>query len=574
MIKDKLQEARNLFQQGQVEKAYPLCKELCKEDPQNSAIHHLYSMVLTQLGDINSAMKHISLAIELAPHSPQLHNNRGNIYLRTGKIDEAIHNYEKAIELDNQYAPAHNNLGNCYFKRDELPKAKEYYLRALHLEPTFADAHFNYARLLIVDHNYLSARYVLLHALELNDKHPAVLGQLAELALMDGDYEDAAEYFSERLKIQPTHADTYHSLGIALYKLGDYENAADAFNYSIELGTSAADAHFNLGNAKIELGQFKEALKNYMQQLEIEANAETYYNIGVILMAQDHHSDALQYFKSVLEKDPNNIETLQNVAAIYLKQGKSNEAINTYRHIIELDPKNDEIRHIIHALSGGYTPERSPNAYVKNLFNHYASYYEKHLQTYLHYDVPDQLVRAIEEETQCQAREQWRILDLGCGTGLLGQKIKHLAGHLTGVDISPNMIQQAERKKIYNDLMIGDLNDIFASQADMDLVVAADVFTYIGDLDLVFERTYQVLKNGGLFAFTVEKTSENDYILQKTIRYAHHKKYLEKLAKNHDFLIERISNIHLRRQHGHPIEGYLVILKKPIKEIKPKGAVS
>jgi predicted TPR repeat methyltransferase len=562
MTNDKLREARNLFQQGQVEKAYALCEKLCREDEGNADVHHLFSMVLAQLGDTGSALKHISAAILLSPESPQLYNNRGNIYLRTGKVDDAIESYEKSIELDNGYAPAHNNLGNCFFKKNQADKAKDCYLRALRIEPSFADAHFNYARLLIVDGNYLSARYILLHALELNDKHPAVLGQLAELALIDGEYEEAAEYYSERLKIQPTHADTYHSLGIALYKLGDFENAADAFTYSIELGTSSSDAHFNLANAKIELGQFKEALKHYMQQLEVEATAEAYYNIGVILMAQDHHNDALQYFKSAQDKDPENLETLQNIAAIYLKQAKTSQAIKTYEDILRIDPHNDEIRHIINALSGGQTPERSPNAYVKNLFNHYASYYEKHLQTHLHYDVPDQLMRAIEEEAQCRASEDWRVLDLGCGTGLMGEKIKHLADHLTGVDVSPNMIQQAERKNIYNDLMIGDVNNIFDSQADMDLVVAADVFTYIGDLSEIFKQTYQVLKPDGLFAFTVEKTNETDYVLQKTIRFAHNKKYIEKLAQDNNFTIERLANIHLRRQHGQPVDGYLLVLRK------------
>ena len=120
MSQDKLREAKNLFHQGQIEKAYLLCKELCKESPKKADVHHLYSMVLTQLGDIPLALKHISTAIELMPEAAQLHNNKGNIYLRSGSLSEAITCYEQAILLDNQYAPAHNNLGNCFFKMDQL----------------------------------------------------------------------------------------------------------------------------------------------------------------------------------------------------------------------------------------------------------------------------------------------------------------------------------------------------------------------------------------------------------------------------------------------------------------------
>ena len=558
----KLREAQTLFQQGKIEKAYSLCEQLNRTEPASTELHHLYAMVLTQLGDTASAIKHISLAIELSPHSSSLHNNKGNIYLRCGRVAEASDCYQQAIKLDPDYAPAHNNLGNCFFKRGEQNQAKASYQQALRIEPNFADAHFNYARILIMEDNIDSARYILMHAHELNKQHPAILGQLAEIALLRDEYEDAVEFFSERLKLQPTHADTYHSLGVALYKLGDFESAVDAFTYAIELGTNALDAHFNLANTKIELGEFKDALKYYLRQLEVDATAEAYYNIGVILMAQDHHTDAMSYFTSALEMEPKNLEALQNVAAIYLKQGKVPKAIETYERIIAIDPNNQEIKHIICALSGGKTPERSPNAYVKNLFNHYASYYEKHLQTHLHYDVPDQLTQAIEEETQCGDTESWRILDLGCGTGLVGERIKHLASHLTGVDVSPNMIQQAEKKKVYNDLMIGDINSIFNSQSDMDLVIAGDVFTYIGDLDNIFKQTHQVLNPGGWFAFTAEKTDEQDYTLQRTIRYAHNKHYIEALADKHDFKTERLANIILRRQHGQPVDGYLVILRK------------
>ena len=562
MSNDRLREARNLFAQGQIEKSHELCDELLQTMPDSADLHHLISLVLTQFGDIDSALTHICKAISLMPDCAQLHNNHGNIYLRSGDVDRAIKSYEQAINIDELYAPAYNNLGNCHFKKANLDEAKTFYIKALRLEPEFVDAHFNYARFLLAENNHMSARYVLTRAHQLNSKHPAVLGQLAELALAGEDFEQAIEYLSERLKIQPTHGDSYHSLGTALFQLGDFSDSADAFSYALELGTSATDAHFNLGNAKMELGEFKEALKQYMQQLETEPNSDTYYNIGVIHMAQDHHNDALGYFSAALKGDPKNCEVLQNMAAIYLKQNNRKKAIECYETVLTAQPGNQEIQHILNALAGGDTPDSPPSAYVKNLFNHYANYYDLHLQDHLHYDVPAQLARAIEEETQESKQDALRILDLGCGTGLMGEELADMASHLVGVDLSPNMISQAEKKGIYHDLMMGDITKIFKSQSDLDLVVAADVFTYIGNLDTIFTGVHSVLKEDGLFAFTIEKTHDADYILQKTIRYAHKKSYIAGLAEKHDFVTERCDNITLRRQHGHPIEGYLVILKK------------
>lgn len=562
MDKTRFREAKNLFQQGQIEKCYAICQELIDASP-HPEVHHLLSMVMTQLGDTEQALKEIDAAISLLPNSSQLHNTQGNIFLRSRQVNQAKDSYLKAIELNADYAPAHNNLGNCHLKLNQFKESKACYLKAIAIEPLFVDAHFNYGRLLLAQRNLPSARYVLLHAYRLNPRHPAVIGQLAEIAIHEGEFDDAIDYCSERLKIQPTHADTYHTLGTALFQQDQFSDAADAFSYSIKLGTRASDAHYNLASAYIEMGDFKSALKHYHQQLEVEAMSDAYYNIGVILMAQDHHNDALSYFQSAAETDPDNTETLLNMGAINLKKGNREEAIKIYQQVLSLEPDNAEITHVLEALIGKNTPEQSPPDYVKNLFNHYANYYDKHLEAHLHYDVPQQLAKAIEEESQCGDTEQWRILDLGCGTGLVGEQLKHLAKQLIGIDISEKMIAHAEKKQIYHDLSIGDITLAFKTHRDIDLVVAGDVFTYIGNLNNIFLGVKVVLKSGALFAFTVEKTNEENYILQKTIRYAHNKHYIETLIEKNDFITERFANITLRRQHGHPIEGYLVILRKP-----------
>jgi SAM-dependent methyltransferase len=49
------------------------------------------------------------------------------------------------------------------------------------------------------------------------------------------------------------------------------------------------------------------------------------------------------------------------------------------------------------------------------------------------------------------------VLDLGCGTGLLGARLRMLARSLTGVDLSANMIEQARRRNIYDRLVRADL---------------------------------------------------------------------------------------------------------------------
>ena len=70
-----------------------------------------------------------------------------------------------------------------------------------------------------------------------------------------------------------------------------------------------------------------------------------------------------------------------------------------------------------------------------------------------------------------------RILDLGTGTGLVGEVFRDIArgGRLDGVDIAPRMIEAARRRGIYDDLILVDLETMLhETGAAYDLILAAD----------------------------------------------------------------------------------------------------
>ena len=78
-----------------------------------------------------------------------------------------------------------------------------------------------------------------------------------------------------------------------------------------------------------------------------------------------------------------------------------------------------------------------------------------------------------------------RILDLGCGTGLVGDAFKDVTagGRLDGIDLAPRMIEVARKRGIYDDLILGDLETVLAAPGlSYDLIVSADTMVYLGDL--------------------------------------------------------------------------------------------
>ncbi len=443
--------------------------------------------------------------------------------------------------------------------KKNLDNAKKAYQKAIALKPHFANAHFNYARLLIELENYHQAIAELKRTVAMSSHHSAAFSQLAHVYMYLGDFSKAITYYEKRLALEPENADAQYDCGLAHLKDNQFQKAIDYFTNALLLNPEHPDCHYSLATAYLQRGDHKEALLHYLRQLEKKPQIECYYNVGVLHMYQERHREAIDYFKQALTLDPNYREAHLNIAAVYLKINQIKQAIEHYESTLVLKPNDSEIEHILTALQKKEAPPRAPDSYVRHLFDEYATYYDQHLTLHLQYQVPQKLYQAVETEWN-GGKAEWRILDLGCGTGLCGELFKPMAKELIGIDVSEKMLITAGNKNIYDKLENQTLQEALNNHQGFNLILAGDVFTYIGELDDIFEKVKKALAAKGLFALTVEKTHQFPYELLQTIRYAHSKKYIIALIKRNNFKLLRFDNIVLRNQKGKAIEGYLVLL--------------
>ena len=156
-----------------------------------------------------------------------------------------------------------------------------------------------------------------------------------------------------------------------------------------------------------------------------------------------------------------------------------------------------------------------------------------------------------------------RVLDLGCGTGLAGQAFRDVAGYLTGVDLSARMIEEARRKGVYDDLAVGELVAFLtAGTSAYDLVLAADVLVYIGNLEPLFAAVRARTATGGLLLISVERLDEGHFRLGPAGRYAHAETYIAGLAAVHGFDVLAAERTELRRDQQQAVEGLAFALRR------------
>ena len=184
----------------------------------------------------------------------------------------------------------------------------------------------------------------------------------------------------------------------------------------------------------------------------------------------------------------------------------------------------------------------------------------------LAYRGPDLLRDALRRTREARGRAFRfdRGADLGCGTGLMAKALRPRVDSMHGVDLSPKMIEAARATGLYNHLSTGDLLAFLADEttAGFDLVVAADVFVYVGDLDAIFAQCARVLETGGLFAFSAQRGAEADWALGADLRYFHSPGYVRRLAKQHGFDVALIEDASTRRDAGADVPGLVCVLAR------------
>ncbi len=159
-----------------------------------------------------------------------------------------------------------------------------------------------------------------------------------------------------------------------------------------------------------------------------------------------------------------------------------------------------------------------------------------------------------------------RVLDAGCGTGLCARLLRPHATRLTGCDISVPMLEKARAKRAYDALARSDLSEPATLPAGpFDLIVAADVMTYFGDLAPVLRGLAGVLAPGGWVAFTVEEAPEGAPVfgLAASGRYRHRADGLGAMLAAAGLTAPRHSHrATLRTEFGQPVPGLAVAAQR------------
>jgi predicted TPR repeat methyltransferase len=377
--------------------------------------------------------------------------------------------------------------------------------------------------------------------------------------------------------VQP-QARQHFERGLQHFHARQFNAARDAFDAALRLAPGRLSVLINLAATCMALNELEAALAHADAALALDEQAtEAWLHRGHALAQMGSSLVALQALDTVVALDAAHATAWVSRGHVLREAGRLDEARRSYNQALVHGAEPSTTAYFLAAVapleaasapdgSATATPPSPPRAYVEALFDSYAQGFESHVQEGLGYDAPTRLWQAVEAIPRPTARFAV-ALDVGCGTGLCARRARPHVDHLTGVDLSLRMVEAARATGLYDAVQHDDLvNTLQAMSTPIDLVLAADVFIYVGDLAPAFSALAPKLRDSALVAFSVECPADLDQGLRlmPSLRYAHSRAYLTHLALQHGLAVATMTQATVRRDQGQDVPGLYVVLQRSV----------
>lgn len=400
------------------------------------------------------------------------------------------------------------------------------------------------------------------HAANPSDVRALLIDALIARARKDTRHELLALHRATTLA--PRWARAFIEAAITLSREERYPEALTAIDTALELAPDdrlpldvAIRTAAAAGNGEVALTHLRKAHSLWPDDPEIGRQ------LGAVLTQLHRHDEADAHWRAYLARHPDDTAAQMYFGTTLVALRRHAEACVVFENMLLRNPGNQTIEFHL-SIARGESPTSQPKEVVQGIFDNYASHFDTHLLTRLKYAVPSRIAEIVLMRHGNNRR--LNMLDLGCGTGLVGVHVGRVDGRMVGVDLSQKMLEQARKRNIYSELHCADLIDalnIFAPQS-FDCIIAADVFVYVGDLSMVIPACFGALRHGGELIFSCEAADEADgpFVLRPSKRYAHSRVLIEALCRTAGFASCTFESIELRLDADVPIAGFIAVAEK------------
>jgi Tfp pilus assembly protein PilF len=234
-----LQEARQLAQMEQWDRARALLEQVLAASPANVTARNVLALAAVRRGDLQEAERQYLASLAKHPGQHRVLGALGTIALRRDDLATAERRFQEALAQAPTYVEAMGNLGFIAAVRGDEAGARSWYERALVVDPTYPHVHRRLADLFYDRREYGRALDNYRRALEVLPEGFEVMIQAGNSARFLGDAAAAAAYYAEAGAVRPDSWIPPYNTACLQAVNGQLEPALASLGRAADLGFAA-----------------------------------------------------------------------------------------------------------------------------------------------------------------------------------------------------------------------------------------------------------------------------------------------------------------------------------------------
>jgi predicted TPR repeat methyltransferase len=478
-------------------------------------------------------------------------------------LQQNLPEFGRMVDRFGHAAPALRQLGHIHWENERFDTAAQAFSAALSLMSEDPDLWRDLASVYDASGHALQALSAIQKSLEFNPDSSQSWLILAGVADREGDSETAEAAYRRVIALDATAAAAQFGLGLLLFRQKRYGEALASVRASVDLDRENGFAHYALGHLFFIAFDFANCVKAFNEatrlgvELDPPSRQKRARAVTFQAMIEGHVQEALRDYHKVAGEDREDIDIIARDAfSVLSASGHLEAAVEAGRMRLAEKPDDPVRRYLLDAASGR-TMAAAPADYIEHYFDQFAPQFDSQLLETLQYSAPSQMTKLL----VCHRSQFNQMLDLGCGTGLAAAELLPFGQTLVGVDLSSGMLAEAAKRDGYSELIKSDVVAYLQSTENrFDLIFAADVLIYFGDLGPLLRAAAGAMVRGGLLALSIEVAEREGFTLLPSGRFAHSPDYLKAIAA--DFVILETVESNIRLEAGRPVSGLYVIMER------------
>ncbi len=198
---------------------------------------------------------------------------------------------------------------------------------------------------LIEEGKYEQAIVYLLNAIEDDPKFLEGYLDLAYCCAMIDDFDEAEDYCNRALEIDSRNVDALLTLAFIYHKFGFYDDEIDVLTDLLKSGIYddlKVEVYLGLGNAYYEKNEPRVAIDYYKKVVDLDPeNIEAYVNLGNAYFSEEEFNKSVESYKMALQLSPDDSNIYSNLGVAYIEMGEIEKAHKYLEESIRLDPANE-----------------------------------------------------------------------------------------------------------------------------------------------------------------------------------------------------------------------------------------